>query len=196
MLFIVIFLVFSGIGMASTVDDQTRKLVHTVLVKELKIAENEISILSSKTMNWANSSLGCPVKGQYYLPVGTPGHLVKVKAKGKTYTVHTGMNSAIVCDPKRTLDNNRSSGVPLRKESRQVKSIQLSRELLLVSTQSESKNVSLVSIKKIPWSSIQETCSEQNTFEKSSNGFLVVLKLEDEVSRFFSDGIKVVHCSN
>jgi hypothetical protein len=86
-------------GTAPTPDPTVAPLVELAkadLAKRLNIAPDTIDLVSATAVQWRDSSLGCPVEGQAYLTVITPGYLIKLEANGKTYEYHTGRNQQIV----------------------------------------------------------------------------------------------------
>lgn len=73
-------------------------LAKAELAKKLGIAEGEITVEKVEKVEWRNSALGCPQEGKVYLQVIIPGHVVVLKAQGKTYEYHTGNGQAITCE--------------------------------------------------------------------------------------------------
>lgn len=196
---IYIFYFFSGTIMAEIIDDQTRILVNKRLAVELSVNENDINITSVKKMTWSDSALGCPEKGKYYLPVITSGYLVKARVKNNIYIIHTGNNQAVWCGQRAT--SNAKNKLKIRDEnlSRQVKALQLSRELLLSENQHTSKKVSLISIKKESWIRAKNQCASKelsaNSFSDNNDGYLIVLEKGKQQHTFFSNGKRVTHCN-
>ncbi len=76
-------------------------LAKAELAKRLNIPESEITVEKVEEVEWRNTSLGCPEEGKVYLQVIVPGHVVTLKAQGKTYEYHTGNNQAVTCDRQR-----------------------------------------------------------------------------------------------
>ena len=62
------------------------------------VDKDVISDLKITSVQWPDSSLGCPSPGQQYLQVVVPGYLVNFSAEGKDYSVSTGNGQAVVCD--------------------------------------------------------------------------------------------------
>jgi hypothetical protein len=57
-----------------------------------------VSNIRVQSVNWPDSSLGCPKPGVHYLQRVVPGYFVSFKAEEKVYTVHVGDDVAVVCD--------------------------------------------------------------------------------------------------
>jgi hypothetical protein len=73
-------------------------LAKAELAKKLNIPESEIAVEKVEEVEWRNTSLGCPEEGKVYLQVIVPGHVVTLRAQGKTYEYHTGNNQAVTCE--------------------------------------------------------------------------------------------------
>lgn len=78
------------------------ELAISTLSQKLSISRQKITIIKETSMQWRDSSLGCPQKGVQYLQVITEGLLVILQANDKTYHVHTGNNRAVICDQAMT----------------------------------------------------------------------------------------------
>ncbi len=59
------------------------------LAAELGLSTAEVTVLSYETVDWPDSSLGCPQPGTAYIQVITPGYRVILQARGQQYEVHT-----------------------------------------------------------------------------------------------------------
>lgn len=55
------------------------------LAGRLGVSPEEVRVASVEAVNWRDSSLGCPEKGQMYLQVITPGYRVILEAQGRQY---------------------------------------------------------------------------------------------------------------
>ena len=62
-----------------------------VLAERLSAPANELMLISDESVQWADSSLGCPVPGMMYLQVITPGHRITFNHNGTDYEVHTAV---------------------------------------------------------------------------------------------------------
>lgn len=66
------------------------------LAGELALDVEDVTILRTESVEWPDSSLGCPKSGQNYLMVITPGFRVSLKADGQTYEYHTNRDGTVV----------------------------------------------------------------------------------------------------
>jgi len=69
------------------------------LAKRLDIDADRIEIVRVESVEWPDTSLGCPRPGQAYAQVITPGHIVVLSANGQEYEYHTGGDQIIACEP-------------------------------------------------------------------------------------------------
>lgn len=69
------------------------------LAAELDIPPDKVAILSSESVQWSDTSLGCPKPGMMYAQVITPGYHFVLEAEGKEYQVHTDQtgNAIVIC---------------------------------------------------------------------------------------------------
>ncbi|MDX2418631.1 MAG: hypothetical protein QNK19_14310 [Xanthomonadales bacterium] len=61
-------------------------------------SKDSVEHLRIRSVQWPDSSLGCPKPGVEYLQQVIPGYLVSFTANEKTYSVNIGDNNAIICD--------------------------------------------------------------------------------------------------
>jgi type III secretory pathway component EscV len=68
-------------------------LVRQDLSERLGISIDEIAVVSVESVEWPNSSLGCPKPGMNYITVITPGYKIMLEADGKQYAYHTSKDA-------------------------------------------------------------------------------------------------------
>ncbi len=66
------------------------------LANRLSVLPEEISLVEVTTMEWSDSSLGCPQEGMSYLQVITPGYRIVLQAKDQAFEYHTTRGSYFV----------------------------------------------------------------------------------------------------
>ena len=59
------------------------------LSQELGILQIGLTLSDARQVDWPDASLGCPVEGQVYLEVVTPGFSLEFETRGQSYEVHT-----------------------------------------------------------------------------------------------------------
>jgi hypothetical protein len=67
------------------------------LSDRLKVAADEIQVVSVESVQFRDSSLGCPEKGKMYLQVITPGYQVLLRVEGETYDYRVSEQRAVLC---------------------------------------------------------------------------------------------------
>lgn len=70
-------------------------------ISELNVDPDAVEVISIESVEWSDTSLGCPQPDEMYAQVITPGYRVVLAVDGETYEVHTdatGENLAI-CQP-------------------------------------------------------------------------------------------------
>ena len=69
------------------------------LSAELDLSPEEITVLSYESVQWRDTSLGCPQPGMMYAQVITAGYRFRLEAAGEQYNVHTDQTgqSIIIC---------------------------------------------------------------------------------------------------
>ncbi len=67
------------------------------LAAELGIAKDQVFVDTVRTVEWRDSSLGCPKPGVAYLDVISSGHRVTLRVDRQVHVVHEAGNRAFVC---------------------------------------------------------------------------------------------------
>ena len=71
----------------------------SALAHYLDVDPAEIEVLSIKTMEWRDSSLGCARPGQSYQKVMTPGFQITLQVLGREFEYHTDREDTVIrCD--------------------------------------------------------------------------------------------------
>lgn len=66
------------------------------LSDRLNIGPEAITLVNVQAVEWRDSSLGCPIPGQHYLQVITPGYQITLEAQGERHDYHTNMRGFFV----------------------------------------------------------------------------------------------------
>ena len=67
------------------------------LAEHLDIPVTGITVDSVRSIEWSDSSIGCPQPGMGYMQVITPGHRISLRANGNLHVVHEANGNAFVC---------------------------------------------------------------------------------------------------
>lgn len=69
------------------------------LVEKSSSVDTDISTVSIESVNWPDTSLGCPKPGEVYAQIITPGYRIVLKINDKTYTYHSSSTNIKLCQP-------------------------------------------------------------------------------------------------
>ncbi|MEC9376294.1 MAG: hypothetical protein VYA80_08005 [Pseudomonadota bacterium] len=78
--------------------DSPEKRARKLVAKNLKIKFEQTEVLSSKKMDFPDSSLGCPKPNTFYAQIIRYGHQIMIKAKNNKYDVRIAGTQSIICD--------------------------------------------------------------------------------------------------
>lgn len=67
------------------------------LAGRLGVAVDDIRLVSAESRSWEDSSLGCPVAGETYVPGRVKGYVLTLSHRGKSFTYHTDLARTIPC---------------------------------------------------------------------------------------------------
>ncbi len=84
---------------APGVPDPLVALVHKMsqdLANRLSVDVGDVKTVETRSVDWRDSSLGCPQPGQMYMTVITPGYEVVLEVQGKRYIYHADMRENFV----------------------------------------------------------------------------------------------------
>lgn len=73
-------------------------LVSQDLAKRLGVDVEDVKTISIESVEWSDSSMGCPAPERVYLGVVTPGYLITLEVSGERYTYHTDLEeNRVLC---------------------------------------------------------------------------------------------------
>lgn len=87
-------------GSTEEMNDDTKQAVAAAkqaLAEQMKVTVDQIELISVKSVQFRDSSLGCPQKGMVYLQVITPGYQVMLSLEGQTYDYRVAGQKTILC---------------------------------------------------------------------------------------------------
>ena len=76
--------------------DQLSEMARNDLAIELGVDADAIELVEVESVEWSNSSLGCPQEGMMYLQVLTPGYRLTLEVDGQRYVYHTDDRQHVV----------------------------------------------------------------------------------------------------
>lgn len=66
------------------------------LSEKTGLPADEIRLISIESVEWSDTSLGCPQEGFMYAQVITPGYLIVLEAQGQQYEYHTNQTDQVI----------------------------------------------------------------------------------------------------
>ncbi len=163
------------------------------LAKKLKVKTTEIRMVHVTSMNWPDSSLGCPVEGMHYMQVITPGYKVTLQHAQRAYHVHTAKGRAIVCDagtkPKRVEPKK-----PLVFSQKQIES--LAKADLARRLGCQPQDVSISKSSKVQWNDSALGCPQKGQMYATviTPGYTMTLKYQGIEYTYHADERRVLPC--
>jgi hypothetical protein len=76
--------------------DQLVALVKQDLSRQISVDDEKIKVVRIDSVDWPDTSLGCPHPGEDYSDIITPGFLIFIRAQGQLYQYHSDENGLFV----------------------------------------------------------------------------------------------------
>lgn len=181
--------------------DTAVALARTALAKQLQIDVSAATVASVREVDWPNSSLGCPVAGEMYAQVITPGHLVRLRLNEKEYDVHVGGGRALLCETPAgspTIASPKPGANQTATEAALgLKMAQQARDTLATRLRLATDRVAIVSYRATTWPSAALGCTDQAAKfpPNPTRGFLILLEAQSRRYEFHSDLTRAIECA-
>ncbi len=174
----------AGYSSTPSLDDAVGK-AKAALARDLRIPETAMRLERAQAAEWPDSSLGCPQKGMQYLPVITPGYLVKLTVDERMYTVHVGAGRAVVCE--RALEAAQPSRA--HRSERVLKLYQMAREKLAARLEIPQHHIRLKAIEPKTWpdSSLGCPLPSEEYVPVKTRGFVIELDAGGQTFLYHTD---------
>lgn len=90
-------------GLGIHIPPQAEKAVswaRSDLAEQEQVNLEQVRVVSVESVEWRDSSLGCPEPGQVYLQVITPGYRIVLRVGEKEFAYHAaaGSDRAVLCE--------------------------------------------------------------------------------------------------
>ena len=164
----------------------------TLLSTQLRIAVEDIEVMSVEPKTWNDSSLGCGKPGTMALQVLTPGHAVQLRAHGSVHRVHVAGNQAIVCE--RPVLSRKPGGAA---RARGVDTMmQLAREDLAKQLGVDPADIRVAGMKPQRWDDSAMECPVGNQDVKPGplRGYKLSLRYQKRIYTYHTDMVNVRAC--
>jgi len=172
--------------------DEAIGMAKAILISQLDIDKSDINVSTAQATEWPDSSLGCPEKEMQYLPVITPGYLVKLKVDKHIYSVHVGGGRAVVCNrtpmPAKPARDQRADHV--------LKLSQMAQDDLAARLGIPTHRIRLNTMERKTWPDSSLGCAEPGKVyaQMETAGFRIVLEQDGEMFDYHTDKKRVVLC--
>jgi hypothetical protein len=93
--------------------EQAEQRARAELAQHLQIAPDEITVTSSESRTWSDSSMGCGKPGTMAATVITEGYAIALSAQGHEHNVHVSGDKALICN-KGTMPHRDSRAINAR----------------------------------------------------------------------------------
>jgi hypothetical protein len=172
-------------------------LVQRDLAERLGIATDAIKVVSVQSMQWSDTSLGCPKPGMAYATVITPGYKIVLEAEGNMYEYHTGSDNFVLCQ------DTSSSGL----EQQPAHLVNLDPELAALVEEAKKDlsgrldvaagDIVLQSAEAVQWRDSSLGCPKpgMNYLMVITPGYLIKLEANGMTYEYHADKDKVFHCA-
>jgi hypothetical protein len=174
-------------------EEKALELALATLSREVDLSQAQITHRRVQAVNWPDSSLGCPLPGQSYLQVITPGYLVSFSAAGESYTVHVGAGNAVICDRiAGELKARRLRGQNIMKVYRAAQ-VDLAERLKI-----DPSEITITGMKPTTWDDSSLGCPQpsKNYSQTAVEGFVINMECRGRQYEYHSDneGNEFVSC--
>jgi hypothetical protein len=177
-------------------EDLAVQIAATALAAKLEVPVSSlIQVDTPLPVQWNDSSLGCPVAGQVYTPVITPGYLVRLAYGDQTYNVHTDLvGTAIVC--MEGDDDPIGEGTvpdPIAAEFIMQATQDLAEELSIA-----PESIVLASSEALEWSDASLGCPQagEEYLQVITPGYRIVLAVGNQRYEYHTDQQRMLLCNN
>ncbi|MFQ5594241.1 MAG: hypothetical protein ACE5HA_08835 [Anaerolineae bacterium] len=162
------------------------------LASRVGVEVEEVGVQDFQTVDWSDSSLGCPEPGRMYLQVITPGYRVILQAAGQSYEYHTNQgNRAVLCETA-TAVSPPSQKLRLQELRDAVERARndLAQRLGVAPASILVNNASLLT-------QVEQSapCPERNQLTGSGDEYQIMLQAEGSTYTYRARGETVVLCS-
>ncbi|HVO10324.1 MAG TPA: hypothetical protein VMX54_06165 [Vicinamibacteria bacterium] len=167
---------------------QAENLARRAVAEALAVGEDAVSVETTEAVDWPDTGLGCPLKGEVNAQVITPGYRVAVRAGGERLEVHVGGGRARVCSARAGPEGSFLAAG--------VKVAGIARKDLAARLGVEPRQVRLVSLKPTTWPDDTLGCpgSAPSARPEGIKGFLITLRAGEKEYVYHADRERAIAC--
>ena len=157
------------------------------LVDRLSIEADQVELIEVETVQWRDSSLGCPQPGMMYAQAITPGYRIVLKVDGEPYAYHGAEDRPpFLCAPDQA--PTPQSDPALQALTKQATD-DLAARLGVKATQ-----IDVVEVKEVEWPDASLGCPEPGMMyaQVITPGYRIVLEAEGKTYEYHTDADRTV----
>jgi hypothetical protein len=178
---------------------QVVALVQTDLAQKLSVAQDEISVMEVKAVEWPDASLGCPAPEQVYDQVITPGYEIVMQADNGSYTYHTGGDNYVQCPdegPEVLSPDDRDAPATEEADSPLSRLIEQSVRDLAARLGFRVEQIRVEAVEQVDWNDSSLGCPMPGMayMQVITPGYLIRLSAQDQIYEYHTDLDHVVYC--
>lgn len=159
------------------------------LSEQLSVDVEDIEIDSVRSVDWSDTSIGCPQPDQAYGQVITPGHKVTLRHEGQIHVVHEANGRALICDKTK-----RVADVTANAEFVWAKQALIARAELAETIGVPISAIRVESARRVTWQDTGLGCPGPTDIAARIDGYQIVLRHKVQRYTFHTDLNRVVAC--
>jgi hypothetical protein len=193
----------SGDSKGATIPDEAKEMADLVtqdLAERLSLAPDQIEIVAVETVEWPDTSLGCPKPGMAYAEVITPGFKFVLQAEGQAYTYHTGATHLVLCQEGKAMDpvTDKDKADEDQLTPKEAALVEQAKADLSERLKVAPEAIELVSVQAVEWPDGSMGCPKpgMNYLMVVTPGYLVILQSGGKIYQYPGNEQAVSYCEN
>jgi hypothetical protein len=165
------------------------------LAERLGVSQDSIAVKEIKSVEWPDTSLGCPQPGTTYAQVITPGYEIVLRVKGQVYVYHTGGDSFVLCQDEKATEPTATMEKPKSQEAALVEQAKADLSNRLEVAQDA---ISLLSVEAVQWPDSSMGCPQPGMryLMVVTPGYLIQLEVDSQTYEYHGNEETVFYCKN
>ncbi|MEL6301580.1 MAG: hypothetical protein AAFV47_08535 [Pseudomonadota bacterium] len=170
-------------------DKAAAKLGLDALAEHLGIDADTITVDTVRTIQWRDSSIGCPQPGEAYGQVVTPGHKITLRVDDDIHVAHEANGRAFICQRTKRVADVTGSG-----EFVWAKQALVARKSLADTLGVELQSIRVESAKRMTWPTTGIGCPGPTDIQANVNGYILTLRHAERRFTYNTDLNRVIAC--
>jgi hypothetical protein len=183
-------------GSATSLPNEAQEITSLVLQdlsERLNTPVDQITVEDVTSVQWPDSSLGCPRPGMRYLQVITPGYQIVLRVDDREYSYHAGSGNFVLCE----------NGEPVMRggeelDPEEAALVEKAQADLVERLKVAPDSITLRSIEPVQWRDSSLGCPRpgMNYLTVITPGYLIKLEAGGAIYEYHTDQQHVVYCQN